>query len=109
MTISPDESVSKVSFAEAAKALKTGVGRVKVNEQLVLQTTGGQLVCDVLVDGGSAWRCEHEFEVLVENARLALRASAFNPFMPELPQLWRVVEMQEGAITVLWPSDDAPS
>lgn len=102
MTTSPAEPVTRVTPAEAARALKSGEGPVSINDELVLQVTGSQLVCDVVVAANSAWRCQHEFEVLVENARLALQSSPLYSALPDLPQLWRVVDLQGGTVAVLW-------
>ena len=94
-----------MSSGQAKPELKPGKARVYVNDQLQLHVTGKQLVCDVLVEPGTAWRCQHEFEVLVENARLALHASAWEPLLPDLQQHWRVVEQRDNSITVLWPEN----
>jgi hypothetical protein len=102
MTTLPDEVESPVNRAAVKQALKPGAGQLKINDQLVLHTTSSHLVCDVIVAAHSAWRCQHEFEVLVENARLALQASACNAALPDLPQLWRVMEQQGDAVTELW-------
>ena len=101
--IAIDACASGERLAAAAAALASGTGVVLLDKQVAMRPAHGHIRCEVVDPMPSARRCEQEFEVLLENARRALQASAFRDLMPRLPLQWLVVEDQGTGIEELWP------
>ena len=102
-TIAIDACASDERLAAAAAVLASGTGVVLLDQHVALRPAQGHIRCEVVDPTPSARRCEQEYEVLLENARRALEASALRDLMPRLPLQWVVVEDQGTGIEELWP------
>jgi hypothetical protein len=100
LAIEPDDSDRRMELA--AEMLADGEGTVMLGGVLALRSTGHELVCEVVDRNPSARRCENEYEVMVENARLALERSRLHDLLPPVPQKWLVVEDAGTGTTELW-------
>jgi hypothetical protein len=89
-------------FALAAEILTSGSGVVILDQTLALRRTSTCISCEVVDPAPSARRCENEFEVLVENARLLLGASKVAELLPDLPRRWSVVADDGSNTAELW-------
>ena len=89
-------------FALAGEILANADGVVVLDGILALRPTDHELLCEVIDPAPSARRCANEYEVLVENARLALEGSKLRDLLPHLPQKWLVVEDHGTDTTELW-------
>lgn len=93
---------SPQSLQRAAAVLQAG-GTVFMQEiDLALSVHEGVLRCAVQDFEPLAHRCAVEYEVLVENRRRALEATAFTVYLPPLPRRWIVVDAQGAAPDTLW-------
>jgi hypothetical protein len=89
-------------YALAGEILANGEGVVVLEGLLAVRATDHELLCEVIDPAPSARRCANEYEVLVENARLALEASKLRDLLPRLPQRWLVVEDDNTGTSELW-------
>jgi hypothetical protein len=89
-------------FALAAEILTSGSGVVMLQQTVALRPTSTHVLCEVVDRAPSARRCENEFEVLVENARLLLGASKLFELLPDLPRRWSVVADDGSNTAELW-------
>jgi hypothetical protein len=94
---SPEEDL-----ALAGEMLAGGTGTVIVDALLALRVMDSYVQCDVIDPAPSAHRCEHEYEVLMENAQRMLEASRFRRWLPALPCRWRIVAVNGDAIEEVW-------
>ena len=76
----------------AARMLATRRSSVVLNGTVRLRPTAAWLLCEVIDPDPASRRCEHEREVLLENARRMLESSRLAGFLPDTPRSWRVVE-----------------
>lgn len=100
LAIERDDSEQRLALA--AEILADGEGTVMLGGVLALRSTGHELLCEVVDPSPSARRCENEYEVLVENARLALERSRLRDLLPPVPQRWLVVEDTGTGTVELW-------
>jgi hypothetical protein len=89
-------------LAQAADVLARRTGTVRLEEAIALRATRTRLICEVMDPTPSAHSCEHEYEVLVENAKRALDASALGQRLPAVPRQWLVVADDGSGPAVLW-------
>jgi hypothetical protein len=75
----------------AAQVLAEGNGIVVLDGRLALRPTSRLLLCEVIDSASAVHRCDHEYEVMVENARRALEASPLFAMLPGMPRKWVVV------------------
>lgn len=85
----------------AAEILAAG-GIVLLDNTVALRPTETCLLCEVVETAPSARLCEHEFEVLVENAQRVLDASRLGKRLPDMPRKWLVVEDDGTGTVELW-------
>ena len=95
-------SASDERVALAADMLVNGTGVVLLGGVLALRPNGPELLCEVIDPMPSAHRCANEYEVLVENAQLALDASKLGARLPDRPRKWLVVEDYGTGTMELW-------
>jgi len=95
-------SASDERVALAADILVNRAGVVLLDGLLALRPVGAELLCEVIDPTPFAHRCANEYEVLVENARLALKASKLGARLPNRPRKWLVVEDYGTGTTELW-------
>ena len=86
----------------AAGMLANGAGVVILNNSLALRRTASCLHCEVIESPRSSRLCEHEFEVLVENAQNMLYSSRLGTRLPDIPRKWLVVEDSGTDLAELW-------
>ncbi len=87
---------------QAAEILATGAGVVMFDATVALRPTPSCLLCEVVDPAPSSRCCEHEFEVLVENARRTLDSSRLGKRLPNVPRKWLVVEDYGTGTMELW-------
>ena len=100
LSIQPDASDERLALA--AEMLAKGTGVVLFEGIAALYRKGNELRCEIVDPMPTAHRCAMEYEVLVENARLALEASKLDALVPELPRTWLVVNDFETGAMELW-------
>lgn len=88
--VDDDSEVGRLRLAAQVLAEATGV--VVLDGCLALRPARGVLLCEVIDSASAVHRCDHEYEVMVENARRALDASPLFPMLPAMPRRWVVVE-----------------
>jgi hypothetical protein len=101
---SPDGDVDA-----AAERLASGTGPVLFDGQVVLRRAAGRLACQVIDRSPGMRRCAVEYEVMLENARRALEASALSGRLPSLVRHWTVVELRGDEVMTAWPGPDGRS
>ncbi len=97
-----DDDSSAQRLEQAAQILASGTGIVIFGGTVALRPATSCLSCEVVDPEPSSRRCEHEFEVLVENAQRLLAASKLSKLLPDVPHKWVVVNDDGHAATALW-------
>jgi hypothetical protein len=100
LTLGADSSDERVALA--AENLGCAGGVVILEGAVALRRTPTHLLCEVIDTMPSARRCEHEFEVLVENGRRMLETSRLKAVLPDLPRRWSVVADYGTGTSELW-------
>lgn len=100
LVLGPSASDERVALA--AEMLASGAGVVLLEGILALRSMGSELLCEVIDPTPSAHRCANEYEVLVENARLALEGSKLGTRLPNWSRQWLVVEDYGTGTMELW-------
>jgi len=93
---------SEADLFLAGEMLAGGKGTVMLEALVALRAGDKNVLCDVIDSTPSAHRCEHEYEVLMENAQRMLQASRLRRLLPDLPCLWRIVAINGDDIEELW-------
>lgn len=101
-TLVIDSCSTDGDLALAAELLASGKGTVIIDALIALRAMGTYILCDVIDATPATHRCEHEYEVLMENAQRMLAASRLRHQLPDLPCRWRIVARNSNGIEELW-------
>ena len=102
LAINADSSDQQLGLA--IDILLTARGVVILDNAVALRATATGLVCEVIDPAPTSRLCEHEFEVLVENAQRVLESSRLSKRLPKIPRKWLVVEDNGTKIVQWWPA-----
>jgi hypothetical protein len=102
LTLGADSSDERLSLA--AEILGCAGGVVILEGAVALRRTPTHLSCEVIDRMPSARRCEHEFEVMIENGRRMLEVSRLEALLPDLPRRWSVIADYGTGTSESWPA-----